>query len=202
MKHNDSYLAQRGLLFFGNRRRACIGHRLLRLGQLLVHICELRHRICSVLESFRLKQWFVGQGKITHRDQWTLTQGIYPIFVPEQTQELGVQTGFENLHLKRIILVGMDTKVFNLVKRDRLVLGGYGIWGRVVVRVRAEGANVDFAGRDSAVGIDLQQSSANNKWSEGSRETHHNGDERVLVFLVDHLSVDVDTREPASVAGV
>lgn len=80
----------------------------------------------------------------------------------------------------------MHSKVFDFAQRNALVLpcpspaSGCG----VVLWIRAESANVDLAGGDGAVGVDNE------------------GEPRVLVGLVGHLGVDVDTGEPAAVAGV
>lgn len=49
----------------------------------------------------------------------------------------------------------MHSEIFDLAERDRLVFGRNSVRWRVVLRVCAEGANVDLAGRNSTVGIDL-----------------------------------------------
>lgn len=52
----------------------------------------------------------------------------------------------------------MDSKVFDFVQWDGLVFGGRGIGGIVVLGVGTESADVDFAGRDCAVRVDLEVS--------------------------------------------
>ena len=59
----------------------------------------------------------------------------------------------------------MYTEVLDLVERDALVLAARRIRGRVVLRIRAESADVDFAGRDSAVGVNLEECQM---WSQGT----------------------------------
>lgn len=50
----------------------------------------------------------------------------------------------------------MYTEIFDLAEWDRLVLGGDGVGWGVVLGVRTEGADVDFACGDRAVGVDLK----------------------------------------------
>ena len=76
----------------------------------------------------------------------------------------------------------MDTKVLDLVKRDALVLALASVGWRVVLRVGAEGANVDLAGADGPVRVD------------------DDGDKGLRVLLLRELGVDVDAAEPAPVA--
>ncbi len=57
----------------------------------------------------------------SYRDQWALTEGIDPILVPQQTKEFRVQARLEDLHLQRVVLICVNTKVFNLVEWDALV---------------------------------------------------------------------------------
>ena len=49
----------------------------------------------------------------------------------------------------------MDTEVFYLVERNRLVFRSHCVRRCVVLGVGAERANVDLSGRDRAVGVNL-----------------------------------------------
>ena len=62
----------------------------------------------------------------------------------------------------------MDAKVFYFVEGDGLVFGGGGVRGDVFLGVGAEGADVDFAGGDGAVGVDLGVSDRRSKWIIGT----------------------------------
>lgn len=93
----------------------------------------------------------------THRDQRTLAEGVHPVLVPQHPQQLRVQTGLEDLYLEGVVLIRMDTEIFDLVERDGLVFGGRGGRGLVVLWVGAEGADIDFTSGDGAVWVDLQR---------------------------------------------
>ena len=49
----------------------------------------------------------------------------------------------------------MDPEILDFVQRDRLVFTWFRVGGDVFLGIRAEGADVDFAGGDCAVRIDL-----------------------------------------------
>ena len=100
-------------------------------------------------ESYRTKKF------PTHRNQRTLAQGINPIFIPQHAQQLCIQTRLEDLNVDLIILVCMDTKVLDLVQRNRLVFRRGSVGRCIILWVGAECSNVDFSGRDCAVGVDL-----------------------------------------------
>lgn len=121
-----------------------------------------------------------------HRNERALAERVHPILIPQHTQQLRVQTRLEDLDLELIILPRVHAKVLDLAQRDALVLGsGTRSTGRgVVLREGAEGADVDLAGGDGAVGVD------------------DDGDEGVLELLVVELGVDVYTREPAAISRV
>ena len=57
-----------------------------------------------------------------NRNQWCLTERIDPIFIPEESQQLIIEFGFENGNFNRIVSVGVYTKIFNLLQWDRLVV--------------------------------------------------------------------------------
>lgn len=77
--------------------------------------------------------------------------------------------------------------------------------GRVVLWVGSESADVDLAGRDGTIGVNLRRKGSGRgrmeRWDRAFI-THDDGDEGILELLVVHLGVDVDTRKPASVAGM
>lgn len=60
----------------------------------------------------------------SHRNERTLTESHDPVLVPQQVEQLGVVRTLEVRDLERVVGVRVDTKVFDLVDRDRLVLGG------------------------------------------------------------------------------
>ena len=70
---------------------------------------------------------------------------------------MGVQARREDLNLELVILVGMHTKVLDLVEGDRLVFGCRDVGRSIVLWVRAEGANVYLTGGDGTVGVDLHE---------------------------------------------
>lgn len=91
-----------------------------------------------------------------HRDQWTLTQSVNPVLVPQQCQQLVVQRRFKDLNVDLIVLVRVDTEIFDLAERDRLIFGRRHVGRGVVLRIGPEGTNIHFTSRDGAVGIDLK----------------------------------------------
>src|SRR5579859_1498767 len=58
-------------------------------------------------------------------------------------------------NLQRIILICMDTEILDFVQRDGLVFTRLRVGGDVFVGIRAEGADVNFAGGDCTVRVDL-----------------------------------------------
>ena len=86
----------------------------------------------------------------------------------------------------------MYTKVLDLAERDRLIFGCRSVGRRIVLWVRAEGANVYLAGGDGAIGVDLHE--IRGLMGKKLVGAYHDGNERVLELLVRHLSVDVDAR--------
>ena len=92
---------------------------------------------------------------VTHRYQRTLTQSIHPIFVPQHSQKLGIQARLEDLYIKLIVLVGVDSEIFDFAQWNGLVFRSGDIRWRVVFRIGSKRANIDFASGDRAVGVDL-----------------------------------------------
>ena len=91
----------------------------------------------------------------SYGDQWALAKCVDPILVPQQTEQFGVQAGLEDLHLQRIVLICVDSKVLDLIERDALVFRCRRIGGRITRRIGAKGPDVYASGRDRAVGVDL-----------------------------------------------
>jgi hypothetical protein len=85
-----------------------------------------------------------------------LTEGVDPIFVPEQMQEMVIEIALENLDFERVIRVSMYTKVFNFRQRNRLivVLLATG-WWLITFWVRSESADIHLPSRDGPVRVDL-----------------------------------------------
>lgn len=94
--------------------------------------------------------------------------------------------GLVYLHLERIIRTGVNTEIFDLVHRDRLVLRC--LWGGIAFGIRPESADLDFAGRHSAVGVNLQSAPAY------VEPTHDYSEVGIVELLVGHLGVDIDSR--------
>lgn len=97
----------------------------------------------------------------------------------------------------------MNTEIFDLAQRDRLVFRWRDIGWCVVFWVRSESSNVNFSSRDSAIGVNL--------WEDiekcglryiGGEWTYNNCHEWVLEFLVVDLSIHIDTGEPTAVTRV
>ena len=80
-------------------------------------------------------------------------------------------------NLQTIVLICMNSKVFDFVQWDGLVFGGGGIGGIVVLGIGAEGADVDFAGRDCAVGVDLEVSGRSSNIRLWGKRLEVNGEE-------------------------
>ena len=79
----------------------------------------------------------------------------------------------------------MRPEILDFVQRDGLIfVAAAAGWRLVVLRERAEGADLDFAGGDGPVGVD-----------DDSQEGIHVG-------LLQHLRGDIDPGEPAAVARV
>ena len=91
----------------------------------------------------------------THRYQGTLTERVHPVLIPEQTEQLIVETALEDLDVDLVVLVRVRAEVLDLVQGNGLVLGRGSVWWRVVLWVRPEGANVNLPGGDGTVGVDL-----------------------------------------------
>jgi hypothetical protein len=160
-----------------------------------------------------------GRGE-AYGDQRTLTERVDPILVPERAEQLRIQATLEDRDVELIVRVGVDTKVFDLVQRNRLVLGGRCI-GRCVAlialneisighirsirrpyfRITSESSNLDFTGRDGPVGIDLCNNSVS--WIRHPvRVTYYDSQVRVAEFLIRQLRIHVDSRQPTAVTGM
>lgn len=62
-----------------------------------------------------------------YRDQGTLTESVHPILVPERAEQLRIQATLEDGNVELVVRIRVDTKVFDFVQGDRLVLGSRGI---------------------------------------------------------------------------
>lgn len=113
----------------------------------------MRHRIRAILGVDEHKAAY--QGHQTYRNQGALTERVDPVLIPQKPKQFIVQGGLENLHFQWIVLIGVYTEVLDLVQRDRLVLGGDGVWWCVVLWICAEGSDVNLARRNRAVWVDL-----------------------------------------------
>lgn len=98
----------------------------------------------------------LGYGVCPVRDQGALAERVDPVLVPEESEQLVVQRRLEDLDVDLVVLVRVYTEVLDLAQRDGLVFGGDGVGRGVVLGVGTEGADVDLAGRDGAVGVDLR----------------------------------------------
>jgi hypothetical protein len=49
-------------------------------------------------------------------------EGVDPILVPEEVQEMRVQRGLEVAHFQWVVLFAVDSKILNLLQWDGLVL--------------------------------------------------------------------------------
>lgn len=71
----------------------------------------------------------------TYRDQRTLTERVHPVLVPKRAEQLRIQATLEDRNVELVVRVRVDTKVFNFVEGDRLVLGSRGIGRRITLIV-------------------------------------------------------------------
>jgi hypothetical protein len=86
-----------------------------------------------------------------------LTKRVHPVLIPQQPKQFCVKCALKDLDVKLVVLVCVDAEILDLRERDRLVLGFSPAtrgWG-VVLRISAEGTDVDLSSGNSAVGIDL-----------------------------------------------
>ena len=60
-------------------------------------------------------------------------QGVDPVLVPQQVQDVGVQAGLEKGDVQGVVALAVHPKVLNLVHGDGLVLAGRRVWGRVAL---------------------------------------------------------------------
>jgi hypothetical protein len=93
--------------------------------------------------------------KTTHGDERTLTEGINPILIPEHSQEVIIETRFKDLNVQLIVLICVNTEIFNLVQRNGLIFGCSGTGRGVVFRISAEGPDIDFSSGNGTVWINL-----------------------------------------------
>ncbi|SRR5216684_2040155 len=96
----------------------------------------------------------------SHRDQRALAKGVDPILVPQQAKEFRVQTRLEDLHIQRVVLICVNTKVFNLVEWNALIFRCRCTRRRIPRRISAKGADVHSSSRDCTVGINLSHTSS------------------------------------------
>jgi shikimate 5-dehydrogenase len=115
-----------------------------------------------------------------------LAERVDPVLVPQETQELCVETALEDLHVELVVLVRVDAKILDLRQRNGLVLGSGGRGRGIVLGVGPEGTDVYFAGRDSAVRVDLENGVESTFCSlqVGRMDADHDCNERVLELLV------------------
>jgi len=64
----------------------------------------------------------------TYRNDQALAECGNPIFVPQQLEELLIQLGLVDFHFQRVVGVGVDAKVLDLVHRYGLVVQRAGGW--------------------------------------------------------------------------
>ena len=61
------------------------------------------------------------EGRRTNGDEWRLRECHDPILVPKQIEQLGIGRRFEVRDFEGIIRIGVNSEIFNLVERDRLI---------------------------------------------------------------------------------
>mmetsp|Transcript_84107 Transcript_84107/g.223267 ORF Transcript_84107/g.223267 Transcript_84107/m.223267 type:complete len:359 (+) Transcript_84107:163-1239(+) len=108
--------------------------------------------------------------------------GVYPVLVPEQLKDRVVHAVFENLNRYLVVLLGVNSKVLDLVRWDGLVLGRPVLRRRVPLRVRPEGPDLDLA------------------CSASSDRVYDDGQERLLVALISHLRLHINPTQPATIS--
>ena len=59
---------------------------------------------------------------MAYREQRAGGEGVDPVLVPEQVQEMRVEGGLEVRHLQGVVLPTVHTKILNLLQGDGLVL--------------------------------------------------------------------------------
>lgn len=138
-------------------------------------------------------------------------KSIHPVLVPQQIQKMAIKSGLKISNIQWIILqkanihaelannelckhlkwryneqqnnlFTMHTKVFNLIQRNGLILRDGFIRRLVSFRIRPESPNLNFPSRNSPSRI------------------NHNSQKWLLKLLIKHLSWNINTRKPASIA--
>jgi len=161
-----------------------------------------------------------GEGEPrTHRDERTLAERHDPVLVPEEVEQARVVRALEVRHLERVVARRVHAKVLDLVLRDRLVLGRAlrarkGERVSVSVRLSERRENERTSGyvrkapistlpaetvrfgsicvRDPRPSASCTTRGAPLSKRASERETHNDGEERVLELLVRLLRHDVD----------
>jgi hypothetical protein len=124
---------------------------------------EIGHLRSSIETVLRL----VWNGMATHREDKAVAQGRDPVFVPQEVQQLLIEPSLVDLDLERVVGIGVNAEILNLVHRNGLVRGGSGrrsvsLWSDgyshgAHLWIRAESADLNLAGGHGAVWIDLRQ---------------------------------------------
>ena len=96
-----------------------------------------------------------------------MTEGVHPILVPEQMQEMVIETALENLDFERVIRVSMYTKVFYFRQWNRLVV----LWlasrrWLIALWVRSESADIHLPSRNGPIRVDLHMGEITNRSSK------------------------------------
>ena len=109
-----------------------------------MQVGKLRDSIFPVLEGSLSKECYATSSCRTYGDERALAERVNPILVPQQSEQFLVKFTGENLDFELVVLICVDTKVFNLVQRDRLVFRRNGIGGSVCRWISAESAYVNL----------------------------------------------------------
>ena len=139
-------------------------------------------RVAFATENFQMTDIYLSSCIFSVGEKRAAGESVDPVMVPEAVQETLVHGGLEVGHIQGVILTGVHAKVFNLVQGNSLVFIRSNIWRFEAFGIGSEGSEVDFASGDCPDGI------------------HHDGDKWVLEVLVQHLSGNINTRQPAAIS--
>jgi hypothetical protein len=160
----------------------------------------------------------------TYRDQRTLTERVHPVLVPKRAEQLRIQATLEDGNVKLVVRVRVDTKVFNFIQGDRLVLGSGGIGRRITLIVMQEISSRvlsntvtrerplprDNIGKHQSLLCRRRLScwdrselkDVSMMYARRACGTYHDGQVRVTELLVCQLRIHVDSRQPTAITGM
>jgi hypothetical protein len=118
-----------------------------------------------------------------------------PVFIPEEIEDFCVEGGFKVRYVKGIILICVDTKVFDFVEGDGLVFAWFGVWGDIFLWIRSEGSDIDLSRCNGPMWVNLashNQDHVSKLKVVGDR--YDDGNEGILKLLILELCSHINAR--------